>query len=703
VRDLADYMEDVDGDTLTITVTGNDSIDCVVIGSTIHLVIEDGWTGTDTWTITVDDGVSRETAYDIVNIQVGDVLVLNLEDIFPAEIGGSGCFDWEEDGALLSVIPNAGEGWECNGTNDPSWYYYPGEVTMFPGRLYVDLSYFDLHWFQVDVTLTDYCDIGCTEVVGTMGQNSFMTNANTVTGEETHVTIVNGMGMDLDGFYINTYEGIVHRIFIYFAAQNPTYIGGNITDSDTGMALTDVVVTIADTEDSTMVYTGGTGADGNFYVEVEPATYDINFDCEGYESQYYYDVTLAEGDFVDYNIAMEPVSLPITLSRELSTGWNWISLNLELDDLGVNAVLNSIGESGANIKNQTSFAIYYPGSGWTGSMTGYNLASFYKIQMNDFATWEITGTPVNVNEFPISLATGWNWISYLPQSPMEINSALNSISADASDIKSSEHFATYYPGDGWFGSLQELEPLFGYMLEMNNDATLVYPGDYVRNNDITTNKHEFCNNDTGWQINAAEYEYNGSIVAHIDGMAPGDLLAAFAGDECRGIGEVLDIRAIFGHLTFALMTYTNETGSEELNFRYYDRSTDTIYDLSENIHFEPDAVIGGFDKPLELTIEEETGDSMLPATSLGRSFPNPFNPSGTIFYHLNETEQVNLSIYNIRGQKIKTLVNEHQSEGTHQIIWQGIDESNRSVSSGVYFIKMRTKGYEGTSKIILLK
>jgi len=238
---------------------------------------------------------------------------------------------------------------------------------------------------------------------------------------------------------------------------------------------------------------------------------------------------------------------------------------------------------------------------------------------------------------------------------------------------------------------------------MNNDATLVYPGDYVRNNDITTNKHEFCNDDTGWQINAAEYEYNGSIVAHIDGMAPGDLLAAFAGDECRGIGEVLDNRAIFGHLTFALMTYTNETGSEELNFRYYDRSTDTIYDLSENIHFEPDAVIGGFDKPLELTIEEETGDSMLPATSLGRSFPNPFNPSGTIFYHLNETEQVNLSIYNIRGQKIKTLVNEHQPEGTHQIIWQGIDDSNRSVSSGVYFIKMRTEGYEGTSKIILLK
>ncbi|MDP8220735.1 MAG: carboxypeptidase regulatory-like domain-containing protein [Candidatus Stygibacter frigidus] len=704
VRDLAEYFGDVDGDDLTISVTDNDSIEVEIIGSIIHLLSDDGWTGTDTWTITVDDGVSRATAYDIVNIQVGDVLILNLDDVLPEEQGGYGCFDWEEDGALLSVIPNAGEGWECNGENDPSWYYSPGEVTLYPGRLYVDLSYFDLHWFQVDVTLTDNCDIGCTEVVGTMGQDSYMTNANTVTGEETHVTIVNGMGMDLDGFYINTYEGIIHEIHVYFADQNPTYIGGNITDLDTGMALTDVVVTIADTQDSTMVYTGGTGADGNFYVEVEPATYNITFDCAGYDSQYYYDVTLAEGDFVDYNIAMEPVSLPITLSRELVPGWNWISLNLVLDDLGVNAVLNSIGDSGVNIKNQTSFAIYYPGSGWIGSMTGYNLASFYKIQMNDLATWEITGTPVDVNEFPISLSAGWNWIPYLPQSPMEINAALNSISIDASQIKGSNKFATYYPGSGWYGSLQELEPLFGYMLNMNNDATLVYPGDYVRNNNIDVSEQEAGNEDAGWQINAAEYEYNGSIVAHIDGMATGDVLAAFAGDECRGIGEVLDSRAIFGHLTFALMAYTNETENEELSFRYYNSVTGEISELQEKIIFTPDAVIGGFDAPLQLTMPASGDDQDTPAmSSLVSCIPNPFNPSGTIYYTMSEDAEVNIAIYNIRGQKIATLVSGYQSAGEHNITWNGSDQSGNNVASGLYFVKMNTGKYQDMNKIILLK
>ncbi len=702
VRDLSSYFGDVDGDILNLTVTGNDSIGVEVLGSIIHLLIEDGWTGTETWTITVDDGVTRTTAYDIVNIQVGDVLIINLDNVLPTEEYGTGCFNFSEDGAELSVIPPAGEGWECNGSNDPSWFYYPGELSLTPGRLYVNLDYFDLHWFQVDVTLTDYCGIGCTEVTATMGQNTFMTNYNTESSIETHVTIVNGMGNDYDGFYISTWEGVVHEIHVYFADQNPTYIGGHITDSITELPLPGVEITVADVFDPTIVYTTGTGSDGNYYVEVEPSTYDISFECEGYENVYYYNVTLAEGEFIDYSFYMTPEIEEISLSRMLTSGWNWISLNLECSDMEINAIFSSLGECGINVKNQNSFAIYYAGAGWIGSMTSFELSSLYKLQMNDPAPWEISGAPVQISEFPINLYAGWNWISFLPQIPMEINTALDAVSANAVNIKNSNYFATYYPGSGWFGSLSELSPLYGYMLQMNTDDVLLYPDDVVRNSGVTEVPTLICNIPE-WQLKRTDFEFNGSIVAHLEEMETGDLLAAFSGEDCRGIGEVLDYSEIFGTLTFALMAYTNESNGEILNFRFYDESENKVHILTETLQFSPDDVIGGFDKPLQFTIATESQNVTTPTTALIRCVPNPFNPCGSIYYSLTDPSFIEISIYNIRGQKVKSLVNEYHNPGEYKAFWNGDQDNGNSAASGIYFVKMIAEESQDTYKVILLK
>ena len=98
-------------------------------------------------------------------------------------------------------------------------------------------------------------------------------------------------------------------------------------------------------------------------------------------------------------------------------------------------------------------------------------------------------------------------------------------------------------------------------------------------------------------------------------------------------------------------------------------------------------------------------------TELLGNYPNPFNPSGagrspetTIEYALKEPGNICLEIYNIRGQKINTLVDEFKDAGYHHIIWNGKDDNNQPVSSGIYLYKLNVDGKtEAVKKCLLLK
>ena len=83
--------------------------------------------------------------------------------------------------------------------------------------------------------------------------------------------------------------------------------------------------------------------------------------------------------------------------------------------------------------------------------------------------------------------------------------------------------------------------------------------------------------------------------------------------------------------------------------------------------------------------------------------PNPFNPTTTISFSIPEESEVKLNVYNIKGQKVKTLINEQYSKGSHSIIWNGTDDNGKSVSSGIYFYKFKTGNFEKTKKMILMK
>ena len=85
------------------------------------------------------------------------------------------------------------------------------------------------------------------------------------------------------------------------------------------------------------------------------------------------------------------------------------------------------------------------------------------------------------------------------------------------------------------------------------------------------------------------------------------------------------------------------------------------------------------------------------------NYPNPFNPSTTISYSIPAGGNVNVSIYNVKGQLVNTLVSEYKSKGNYQIVWQGKDSNGRSVASGLYFARLVSGGKSISGKMLLMK
>ena len=92
------------------------------------------------------------------------------------------------------------------------------------------------------------------------------------------------------------------------------------------------------------------------------------------------------------------------------------------------------------------------------------------------------------------------------------------------------------------------------------------------------------------------------------------------------------------------------------------------------------------------------------AFSLAANFPNPFNPTTTVQYALPQAADVELTVYNVVGQPVRTLVAEHQSAGRYAVEWDATDNSGQHVSAGLYFYSLETGGeFVEVKKMLLLK
>ncbi|RLC51536.1 MAG: hypothetical protein DRI23_04810 [Candidatus Cloacimonadota bacterium] len=174
------------------------------------------------------------------------------------------------------------------------------------------------------------------------------------------------------------------------------------------------------------------------------------------------------------------------------------------------------------------------------------------------------------------------------------------------------------------------------------------------------------------------------------------------------------------------------TGTAELNITEINLSSDVFFVSVEEliinpgeseqlyITFVPDSVgtetdtlVMNHNDPLNLTSEiiltgsgeqPVNANDILPiVTEVYQNYPNPFNPVTTIRYSLVEEAKVSIIIFNVKGEKVRTLVNEYQEPQFYQTIWNGTDANNKKVASGVYFYKFLAGKHLEIKKMLLIK
>jgi len=121
-----------------------------------------------------------------------------------------------------------------------------------------------------------------------------------------------------------------------------------------------------------------------------------------------------------------------------------------------------------------------------------------------------------------------------------------------------------------------------------------------------------------------------------------------------------------------------------------------IYALSVPASFVVDTTLTAINQTVKMSTPPNS-------YTLFQNYPNPFNSSTTIRYRLPQPGLVNLSIYNIRGQNVNTLVNAWHAAGTYNLKWQGTDELGQTLPGAVYFCRLKMGKWKTVRKLVLSK
>ncbi len=354
----------------------------------------------------------------------------------------------------------------------------------------------------------------------------------------------------------------------------------------------------------------------------------------------------------------------VTQEGVFAPGWNLWSYNVELANHAVDSVFVDLTYL-TKVKSITQS--YDPAldpnfNTLDELLDGYGY--WVQVSQEDYLT--LVGTPIPLSTM-IALDEGWNLAAFLPQESETPEYAFDALIQLGYLTKVKSITQSYDPAlDPNFNTLDNLYPGSGYWVQLSTAVTdFTYP-DPVITRAMDTEAATYI-----W----TPVIYTNSTCAYATIEAEGQV-GAFVNDECRAVSQINN-----GCVSLVI----NGTEAETATFKLYQNGQ--VTDLNTEITTAP-----GEDVFFDFTSEAPV------STKLMNAYPNPFNPVTTIAYETAETGNVNLAVYNIKGQKVAELVNSSQEAGPHSVVWNAAGQA-----SGIYFVKMQTAGTDQIQKIILMK
>ena len=142
---------------------------------------------------------------------------------------------------------------------------------------------------------------------------------------------------------------------------------------------------------------------------------------------------------------------------------------------------------------------------------------------------------------------------------------------------------------------------------------------------------------------------------------------------------------------------------EEFGLRRFIDSIQFSGNLGGTFYLDDIRLVAG-EPPQPGTAVVESQDATVPETfSLDQNYPNPFNPDTTIRFDLPLSEEIDLAVYNLTGQKFATLAQGLREAGTYTLRWDGRDDDGRDLATGVYLYRLEAGEQVETRKLLLLR
>jgi len=406
-----------------------------------------------------------------------------------------------------------------------------------------------------------------------------------------------------------------------------------------------------------------------------------------------------------------------TLERDLTAGntYNWISYPKLLRDPNTDTgdpfsyIAGNLGSNGLEYKttyDQVNLAIatYIPP--WSGSLLPFRSTQGYKLKMSSAMTEVTYGKTIKPNTQIDLFARGslGNWVGYFIPVTAYIREIIPpSLVPYITEIQT-KHGSLYPVSSNPVEFLESSVPKtieYGDMIiiHVNQDRTFQWVNGTRTSRSVKVMAQSFEVQEK------ADYK---SLFVELDIDNPPYEIGALVDGEVKGATKYE------GKISEILLYLDEEDLDKEIEIVFASNTRAPKQSISDYAMVNPQTkqldyrplVARGSDSYYHVKIsdkEETSGKMTKPFSQLHQNYPNPFNPSTTISFYLSQDDNIHLSVYNIKGQKVKDLYSGNIESGRHTVVWNGNDNDNRQVSSGVYFYRINTTQGSETKKMLLIK
>jgi hypothetical protein len=396
----------------------------------------------------------------------------------------------------------------------------------------------------------------------------------------------------------------------------------------------------------------------------------------------------------------------------LQNGWNLVSFSVSPIDANMMTIFDPIIQSNnlVKIQDEAGRSVEYLDflSSWINNIGSMMLTEGYYVKVNADCELDVTGV-ANVTPLNISLSEGWNIIGFPSHGSMLTSTVFSELQNNGQLEKvqnESGNAIVFLNGIGWIDNINNLQNGEGYYIKVTEDTQITVDPENAQSREDVIMRET-----THFVVNNANNGYNHANV--IIDLAE---LECNIDDEIAVVTDNGTMDAVFCDSEFITLNISADDPETDMVDGFVDSESfrvihwNSVTESEHEIEFEivqGNAQLSQFGVTFIKPILLSNHDDIIEMTTLLGSYPNPVNFDSrtevSIRFNLKSDSNVQVDIYNVKGQKVANIYDDFTRTGKHNVSWNGKSSSGKFVASGVYYMKLRTSDVTQFKKLLIIK